>query len=169
METGISKSTLLSCQRECQNKDQCLYYTYIVDKKQCWLKYGTGKVGHNVANMVSGWQSCACGRWGAYFRRPASNVVKNVGNIEICFKICQDNSPCKGWTYDLNDRSCSLYDFSFSYPSNYYKTEEYYKAVQVKNQIDFSVKFFYWTYNAYHTTTNARVSGPYQCNGRWAK
>ena len=53
----------------------------------------------------------ACGKYGGYFDQTPATTIKNVGNIEICYKICRDTGTtgCQAWTYDLTDRSCKLY------------------------------------------------------------
>ena len=95
---------------------------------------------HKVGKMVKYYFIFigACGKYGAYFSRGPSKTVSNVGNIELCYKLCKSTSSCKAWTYDLNKFSCTLNENSNALKS-------------------------YMVHKAYHSAYNARISGPKEC------
>ena len=68
----------------------------------------------------------------------------------MCYKICKDVYPCKGWTYDLNDHSCSLYNYENSLK-------------------EWQLSDFGYSSMGYNTDTNAKISGPRNCPGLWEK
>ena len=163
--------TLEECQRECQKEIECVVYTYLPKEDWCYLKHKIEDV-RTSNDHVSGWQSCACGQYGAYFNKGPSTKLAQVGNTEICYKICKDNYPCKAWTYDLNDQSCTLYNYK-----NIHKVRKCFKkqkglfAIDVCEPVDsykpWSLSKWEYSSMGYNTNTNAKISGPRNCPGRW--
>ena len=113
----------------------------------------------------------ACGQYGAFFGKRTSahywykTIVKNCGNIEICYKICKNIHPCKAWTYNLKDLSCTLINFDNALSC---KKDKACKIVRWTLYKDYNLSTFsYNALNEYNSTTNPRISGPRECPWRW--
>ena len=71
---------------------------------------------------------------------PVKAVHKNVGNIEMCYKLCRGNkSQCQGWTYNVKTFDCSFY--------------------WDENEMD----AFYHSRFPFHPESNPIISGPREC------
>ena len=51
------KNSSTECQKLCQQIDQCKYFTWRKDNKECWLKEEKGTSNYNV-NAISGPKFC---------------------------------------------------------------------------------------------------------------
>ena len=120
--------------------------------------------------MVSGWQSCTCGRYGSYFTKGPSTRIPKCGNAEICYKLCKDIYPCKAWTFDLNDHSCTLYNYENAVTKSTKKCIWFVCSnldVKITSYTPYDLSRFGYASMGYNTNTNAKISGPRTCPGRW--
>ena len=104
--------------------------------------------------------------------------LKPVGNIEICYKICKDNHPCKGWVYLLDDLQCVLfnYDENYTVQVNDVCTRWGCTKKTVTRQHPWNLGMFNYRYPTDYagkklfpitSISNKRIAGPRQCPGRW--
>ena len=89
----------------------------------------------------------ACGLYGAYFKQWPPSKLKNIGNIEMCYKLCKFETGltnCKFWTYNVKNLECDLY----------------YESVTGGTTADKSEKF---VIEAFNFESNPKITGPSDC------
>jgi len=132
-------TTLEQCRKKSSKNLASNIFTYHASTKMCYIKHimsGTDP-DRDAEGFVSGWQGCACGKYGTYFDSTPAKTFTNFGNIDMCYKLCKSEAICKYWTYNLEKNECFLYDGEIT-----------------------GLSFASYPYNA---KTNPRVSGPKDC------
>jgi len=98
-----------ACQKICQGKDACRFFTYDTRDKTCYPKHGAA-IPTPLAGVVSGPRSCTTCFLPQVDVDSSTDLVinSNVKSTEECQKLCQNNYDCRFFTYNSSTGICVL-------------------------------------------------------------
>ncbi|AAV50752.1 putative PAN domain-containing protein [Acanthamoeba castellanii mimivirus] len=98
------------CQNLCTQNPDCYFYNYVGLFDGCSLMQGT--VDNNVMTgfAIRGSED-GCPKWARYNTSIQGFNTGNPSNVESeekCQQLCQQNSSCDWYTYDIGKKTCTL-------------------------------------------------------------
>ncbi|CBZ50403.1 unnamed protein product [Neospora caninum Liverpool] len=112
---GAATESAEKCQQACKSKEECYYFTYIPDRKQCYLKDSqapNGAVTNPLA--ISGPKVCSpagtCYEYMTdYYGYDLQKIEdQSVPHADDCQRLCAANDQCHYWTFIPSKFSCYL-------------------------------------------------------------
>ncbi|KEP64381.1 UNVERIFIED_CONTAM: microneme protein, putative [Hammondia hammondi] len=112
---GAATESAEKCQEACRNREDCFYFTYIPERKQCYLKDSQAPNG-TVTNPLAISGPKFCYPTGTCFEYMTDYVGYDVQKIEDqsvsqaddCQRLCASNDQCFFWTFIPSKHNCYL-------------------------------------------------------------
>ncbi|PHJ23789.1 microneme protein, partial [Cystoisospora suis] len=113
--SGPPTESARRCQEACQRSASCFHWTYVGERKECYLKNEKALNGA-VRNILAVSGPKTCPALGGCYETNADyygyDVLKiedgSVGDAQQCQSLCAENNQCYFWTFIPSKRNCYL-------------------------------------------------------------
>jgi hypothetical protein len=100
-------NTYRDCQYNCSQNNDCRFWNYNSENKECWLKGGKGV--SDVSQRILGLKNAPRDQWLINTDIPGYDISMDESE-DACQQACRNHGNCDLWVYDSKLKKCFLKD-----------------------------------------------------------